>query len=461
MPGPYVAAADLIAALQEAAGADLTSLRTALNGVLSQKVVILLMGQSNMSGRGTNNQAYTGGAEKALLFGNDYVLKTMVDPSDSSTAQVDTVSSDGAGGSVWPLVASRLASRSPGLSFVFVPAAKGATSITQWLPATDHQDRTTLYGSAVYRAKQAGSGQNGVTTVVLWWQGETDAAAGMSQATYNGHLQSVANAVKADLGVNLIPCKFQTCTATAPAAGQAAVWAAIAAGGTNITVGPDLTPIVTDSADGYHLNANMPLSRAADKWVPSIQAALGLPVGLDASTNLIRYSEKFDLWTPLNMVVTPDAIANPLDGAITADLVTSSATTGVQKSMDTPLMTAVAGNKDTDSYYVKSGTAQFIQLFGSTTDYGTAYANFDIINGVLGTLSGCEAAIESVGGGWYRIQANFTKLASRSTAVGGIGLVSTATAIRRAVNTSAAETFYLFGAMGETRGSAGPYAARE
>lgn len=244
----------------------------------SQRDVFVIAGQSNASGRGTNNQTYTGsGSVGALNYNNAYHLTNLIDPVDANTGQVDSVSSDTtpvAAGSIWPLLATHHISNT-GRTPIFVPCAKGATSITAWLPGADHQDRTTLYGSMVYRALQAAN--YGTLRAVLWWQGETDAVAAMSQATYNGHLDTIANAVMADLGVPLMPCKFQRCSGITDA-NEDAINAAIAEAwgdNANVATGPDLTGITTDSGDGLHLNADAKLSSAAALWWTALETEFG------------------------------------------------------------------------------------------------------------------------------------------------------------------------------------------
>jgi hypothetical protein len=232
--------------------------------------VFIIAGQSNASGRGTSSQVYSG-SPRPTIFTNAYLWKELRDPTDSGSGQVDTVSDDTANnpsGSVWPLLAtSFLASQS--VPCAFVPCAFGGSGIVSWLPGANHQDRTTLYGSMIYRALQTGA------KCILWWQGETDAVAGMSQATYNGHLDTIANAINADLGVKLMPCKLQTFSAaTGPQ--QAAINAAIAEAwgdNTNVLTGPDLTGLTAD--DTFHLKSNANLSAAAALWWTSLQGAFG------------------------------------------------------------------------------------------------------------------------------------------------------------------------------------------
>lgn len=242
--------------------------------VQPQRDIFVIGGQSNASGRGTNNQVYSHASLIPLNFANDYRIKRLVDPYDINTNQVDTVSSDGGGaaaaGSWIPLLATQLMTET-GRAPVFVPCAKGGVSITSWLPGADHADRSTLYGSMVYRARQAMA--YGTLRCVLWWQGETDAEAGMSQATYNGHLDTIANAVMTDLGIPLMPCKLQNSSIITDA-NELAINAAIAeAWGDNANVldGPDFSDITSD--DDYHLKTNGNLQTAADRWFTAIDAA--------------------------------------------------------------------------------------------------------------------------------------------------------------------------------------------
>lgn len=229
--------------------------------------VFVVAGQSNASGRGSNSQSYSG-SSGARLFGNNYLWSNLSDPSDSDSGQVDTVSSDSiASGSVWPLVATSFL-LDQAVPIAFIPCAKGGTSITQWQPGADHFDRSTLYGSMAYRATNVGG-----IKAVLWWQGETDALASMSQATYNSNLDSLANAINSDLSVTLVPCKLQTCTGI-PDVDESRINAAIAQAwgdNPNVTQGPDLTGITSN--DAFHLTTDVNLQAAATLWWSALEAA--------------------------------------------------------------------------------------------------------------------------------------------------------------------------------------------
>lgn len=108
---------------------------------------------------------------RAINFANDYQWKFLADPVDSSSGQIDTVSSDGASGSIFPLLASTIAADQD-VPVAFIPTAKGGTSALAWQPGVDHFNTSTLYGQMANRISAAG----GAVKAVLWFQGETDAS---------------------------------------------------------------------------------------------------------------------------------------------------------------------------------------------------------------------------------------------------------------------------------------------
>ncbi len=225
--------------------------------------IYIIAGQSNASGRGDNNQVYSHGSLKATLFGNDYTWKELSDPSDDNTDQVDTVSSDGSGGSYWlPLATSIMADQS--VPVAFVPCAKGGTSITEWQAGADHSDRTTLYGSMNYRIAQIGD-----VKAVLWHQGERDADDGMPEATYNTYLDALANDIQADQGIKLMACKIQDVsdrneTNVNNAIGTA--WGDNA----NVLEGPDFSSFTPDG--DVHFTSDADMAQAAGDWWTAIDA---------------------------------------------------------------------------------------------------------------------------------------------------------------------------------------------
>jgi hypothetical protein len=166
--------------------------------------VFAIGGQSNAVGQTSGNQSYSHATLKACNFANDYTWKELVDPVDDPTGQVDSVSNDtgSIGGSCWPLVATSFLS-SQGVPIAFVPCAKSDTSSLQWQPGTDHFDRTTLFGSMLYRAQQSGA------KAILWWQGESDVVNAVNLDTFQTRLTTIVSTVWSELGVPMMLCRLE------------------------------------------------------------------------------------------------------------------------------------------------------------------------------------------------------------------------------------------------------------
>jgi hypothetical protein len=135
--------------------------------------VWLLMGQSNMSGRGLLAELPPGWNRpdpRILLLGNDGVVRPAVEPLDSAEGQIDAVSADAAAavGPGLTFARARLEA-DPDRRILLVPCAKGGTAIAEWTPATD---RSTLFGSCVARAREART--FGRLAGGIWYQGESD-----------------------------------------------------------------------------------------------------------------------------------------------------------------------------------------------------------------------------------------------------------------------------------------------
>lgn len=234
--------------------------------------VFLIAGQSNASGRGTSNQTYSSvDGFKAVYFKNNYTWAELADPYDSSSGQIDTVSSDGSAGGSWVLPLATLIMNNQHVPVAFIPSPLSGSGIDEWQPGANHQDRTTLYGSSVYRALQVTGG----IRAVLWWQGEHEAAAGNTQAYYYNYFVTLANAYFADLGVKIMPCKLQNSTAISDG-DEALILAAIGQAWLNTSTtltGPDFSDL--SSNDDYHFTSSGNLSTAATRWFSAIELALG------------------------------------------------------------------------------------------------------------------------------------------------------------------------------------------
>jgi hypothetical protein len=121
--------------------------------------------------------------------------------------------------------------------------------------------------------------------------------------------------------------------------------------------------------------------------------------------NLCTFSETITNanWTlEAGTTHTADAGVAP-DGTTTAERITpATGNSNKQAYKDVGLAANVGGY--TFSLYVKSDGGQWIGLglIGGGADASSAGCFFDVINGAVGTATGCAGSIESVGSGWYR-----------------------------------------------------------
>src|ERR1035437_3857672 len=98
--------------------------------------------------------------------------------------------------------------------------------------------------------------------------------------------------------------------------------------------------------------------------------------------NLLIYSEQFDnaaYTVKIGLTVTPNAIANPVNGSATADAIVEDGSTGIHViGQPGPLN---PGKRYTSSVFVKAGTRNFAQI---QTNGNIAYlANVDLTTGVI------------------------------------------------------------------------------
>ncbi len=141
--------------------ATLTPTETATPTPLPRPLVVL-MGQSNMSGRGLVDELWSN--PLVWEFGNDYKWALARDPIDSPIGQIDAISIDSdAGHGPATRFADLYAARSGAVGLV--PCAKGSSTITEWQQGSD------LYSSCLQRIAAAG----GSVVAILFFQGEAEA----------------------------------------------------------------------------------------------------------------------------------------------------------------------------------------------------------------------------------------------------------------------------------------------
>ena len=156
---------------------------------------------------------------------------------------------------------------------------------------------------------------------------------------------------------------------------------------------------------------NGPITAAT--WSTAI-APLALSRTVAPSTqNLLLRSEEFDnaSWARSNLTVTANSVANPIDGAVTADTINISTDGGsVAHNTDQAVGgTILAGRTYCFSIYLKANGAQWVRMDSASTKFPSVW--YDILNGVLGATQGTgviSKSITSVGNGWYRCEFVYT-----------------------------------------------------
>lgn len=164
--------------------------------------IYLLMGQSNMSGRGDMAELPKPLASSGIvwLYGNDGVWRPAQEPLDDPAHEVDAVSSDAGKAGVGPGLSFAEAMTATARPIALVPCAKGGSSLSQWTP---NPSRTRLYGSCLARAREASA--HGRIAGVLWYQGETDAGTVETAQVWGERMTILIARMRQDLGNACLP----------------------------------------------------------------------------------------------------------------------------------------------------------------------------------------------------------------------------------------------------------------
>lgn len=170
-----------------------------------------------------------------------------------------------------------VAARNPGRITTFYNVAVGSTTIAMWQPnGTACVGRTVpcYDGLAAVKPYEL----KGVRAI-LWWQGESDIAAGISQASYAASLATLISNVAAIYGKPFVPCKLQNTVFDETAVNSSVddAWA----NNPNVKAGPDfhdLTPHngCPDACDEIHMDSTQ-FSTVSDRWLAALQAASIVP----------------------------------------------------------------------------------------------------------------------------------------------------------------------------------------
>ncbi len=156
--------------------------------------------------------------------------------------------------------------------------------------------------------------------------------------------------------------------------------------------------------------AGTPLLRTADTNEPRLEYdASGQPLGLlieEQRTNLIS-SSNFNNVTKENVTTVNDYAVAP-DGTNTAVAMFETTNNYFHRAYNTASF--LNGNTYTQSVFLKSIGGRAGQLTMTSSGFGTIHANFDLVNGVVGTKNNCESQITPVGNGWYRCSITATAI---------------------------------------------------
>src|ERR1035437_7729706 len=150
----------------------------------------LLMGQSNMAGRGQIGAEDKTPHPRVFLF----TLQNKWEPA------VEPVTRDKPGMlGIGPGLAfgKAMAATDPGLTIGLVPCAVGGTPLKRWERTGD------LYSNAVQRARLAM--REGTLKGIIWHQGESDSGAATNANSYGDRLSRMIQDIRADLGAPELP----------------------------------------------------------------------------------------------------------------------------------------------------------------------------------------------------------------------------------------------------------------
>jgi hypothetical protein len=157
--------------------------------------LVLLIGQSNMAGRGVIDPADNAPMEQVFMLKQDGQWAPAVDPVhyDKRAAGVGLARS----------FAARMAAEHPQASIGLIPAACGGSSIRHWRRgAFWEQTQSHPYDDAIARAKRAM--QDGVLKAILFHQGEADCGK-ESSLKYQERLSELVKNIREELDAQQVP----------------------------------------------------------------------------------------------------------------------------------------------------------------------------------------------------------------------------------------------------------------
>jgi dienelactone hydrolase len=166
------------------------SLRLSAQSEPKDLEVFLLVGQSNMAGRGAVEEQDRQPVTGVYVLNKELRWVPAVDPLHFDKPAI-------AGVGVGRSFAAALLAARPGAAVGLIPAAVGGSSLEQWRPESE------LYNEAVRRTRAAT--RNGRLRGILWHQGEAECGNEQWAATYARRFEEFAGRLRADLGMPDLP----------------------------------------------------------------------------------------------------------------------------------------------------------------------------------------------------------------------------------------------------------------
>jgi hypothetical protein len=125
----------------------------------------------------------------------------------------------------------------------------------------------------------------------------------------------------------------------------------------------------------------------------------------ESRTNLITWSEEMSTATgwseDSNRILWVNNATTSPAGTTTAEKITELALAGVTRKISVKSVPVVTGTTYTLSVYAKAAERSFLQITASA-NFTSAYQNFDLSNGTIGSGNATSSAITAMGNGWYR-----------------------------------------------------------
>jgi hypothetical protein len=152
--------------------------------------LFLLIGQSNMAGRGAVEAQDREPLARVFTLNKELQWAPAIDPLHFDKPDI-------AGAGIGRSFAKALLRANPNVSIGLIPAAFGGTSLDQWKP------EGKLYTDAVRRAREAM--KSGRLRGILWHQGESDSGQEQDARSYRERFAAMIRQLRADLGAPDVP----------------------------------------------------------------------------------------------------------------------------------------------------------------------------------------------------------------------------------------------------------------